>query len=269
MTIDVHEPSDRTGARRENRELGTTPPIPPRRALATWGVRVLDGILTVVTLVIGVTFLRGIDLAGLAALNGPDDEGLDVRGITIFLTLPVWLLLAAAFIVVRLRRMRRARLGRGDWRGYLAGSWQGYVTIAGAVLAVTNGAQFALLAGSDDVARAAEAGGYDDFLAVLEVYAIATVILSWGMLQLAYAERYARLWLAGRARGRDVIGFPDTPDPTLAEFVYFALTFGVTFATSDVEIRSSRLRSVAVFHSVLAFLINTVIVASMVGLLGR
>jgi uncharacterized membrane protein len=61
--------------------------------------------------------------------------------------------------------------------------------------------------------------------------------------------------------------FPDTSSPTLLEFVYFSFAVGTTFATSDVEVRSSRLRGIVLCHGLLAFVYNTAIISMVVGLL--
>lgn len=45
------------------------------------------------------------------------------------------------------------------------------------------------------------------------------------------------------------------------------MTIGATFATSDVEVRSSRTRWIVMTHTVLAFLYNAVVVGVVVKLL--
>ena len=53
----------------------------------------------------------------------------------------------------------------------------------------------------------------------------------------------------------------------LTDYMYFAITIGTTFATSDVEVRSSRTRWIVMTHTVLAFLYNAVVVGVVVKLL--
>ena len=52
-----------------------------------------------------------------------------------------------------------------------------------------------------------------------------------------------------------------------AEYLYLGVTIGATFATSDVEVRSSRTRWIVMTHTVLAFLYNAVVVGVVVKLL--
>ena len=61
--------------------------------------------------------------------------------------------------------------------------------------------------------------------------------------------------------------FPGTRTPTSAEYLYLGMTIGATFATSDVEVRSSRTRWIVMTHTVLAFLYNAVVVGVVVKLL--
>jgi uncharacterized membrane protein len=94
------------------------------------------------------------------------------------------------------------------------------------------------------------------------------VLVAWAVLQLSYAERYARIWLSTpRGEGREPLSFPGTPSPTLVEFTYFAATVGTTFSTSDVEVRGTGVRSVVLWHGLLAFVYNTAILGMVISLL--
>jgi uncharacterized membrane protein len=90
------------------------------------------------------------------------------------------------------------------------------------------------------------------------------VLLAWTILHLSYAERYAQLYLHA---DEPPFSFPETSAPTLLEFVYFSFTVGTTFATSDVEVRSTRTRGIVLCHGLLAFVYNTAIISMVVGLL--
>lgn len=89
-------------------------------------------------------------------------------------------------------------------------------------------------------------------------------VLGWLVLHIGFAqmyERYDRLEAHGGFR------FPGTGAPTSAEYLYLGVTIGATFATSDVEVRSSRTRWIVMTHTVLAFLYNAVVVGVVVRLL--
>ncbi|SDM98502.1 DUF1345 domain-containing protein [Actinomyces ruminicola] len=96
---------------------------------------------------------------------------------------------------------------------------------------------------------------------VLQVAATAitilTAMLGWALLHLGYARHYERLdHLYGPA-----LRFPATADPDLTDYVYFSLTVGTTFATSDAAVTSRRLRWTVAVHSVLAFFYNAIVLA--------
>jgi uncharacterized membrane protein len=82
------------------------------------------------------------------------------------------------------------------------------------------------------------------------------VLLAWAILHLSYAERHAQLHLHA---DEPPFGFPETAAPTLLEFVDFSFTVGTTFATSDIEVRPTRMRGIVLCHGLLAFVYNTAI----------
>jgi uncharacterized protein DUF1345 len=85
-----------------------------------------------------------------------------------------------------------------------------------------------------------------------------TMLLAWLILHVGYARRYRRDYHQLGGRG---LVFPDTPTPQLVDFLYFAVTLGTTFATSDVNITSRSVRWTVTIHSVLGFLYNAVVLA--------
>ncbi|WP_202616278.1 DUF1345 domain-containing protein [Actinomyces sp. 432] len=93
--------------------------------------------------------------------------------------------------------------------------------------------------------------------AVAIVMTILMAVLGWALLHLGYARHYERLdHLYGPS-----LRFPGTTDPDLTDYVYFSLTVGTTFATSDVMVVSRRLRWTVLVHSVLAFFYNAIVLA--------
>lgn len=93
---------------------------------------------------------------------------------------------------------------------------------------------------------------------VLIVAASLGVILSWVLLQVGFAQMYLILDLTGD--GED-LRFPEGASPSILSFLYFSFTLGTSFATSDVEVVSVRMRRLVLIHTVLAFFYNALVVA--------
>ncbi|NNG19958.1 DUF1345 domain-containing protein [Naumannella sp. ID2617S] len=95
------------------------------------------------------------------------------------------------------------------------------------------------------------------------VLAAAAMILSWGVLQFGLARQYERTWRLEQGGFR----FPDNDRPRLADFAYFSFTLGASFATSDVEVPSSRMRARVIMHAIWCFLYDAAIVALAISLI--
>lgn len=105
---------------------------------------------------------------------------------------------------------------------------------------------------------------------------VVTLLLIWLFTNFVYALHYAHDFYKAAPAGPDGqaggdcggIDFPGTPEPAYSDFVYFALTLGMTFQTSDTDITASRIRNVALFHSFTAFLFNIGVIAFTINALG-
>ncbi len=99
---------------------------------------------------------------------------------------------------------------------------------------------------------------------------IATLALAWLFSNAVYALHYAHIFYLPGHGGRDEGGldFPGSGDPDYADFFYFAFTLGMTFQTSDVAIRSRRMRRIVLMHSVAAFVFNIGVLAFTINVLG-
>lgn len=107
-------------------------------------------------------------------------------------------------------------------------------------------------------------GGPDEVLSLmLKAQGGFTILLAWLTMHVSYSQRYA--WLYYREGGG--LEFPRTPSPLAVDFMYFALTLGSSFATSDVEIVSRRMRWHVLAHSVLSFFYNAIVLAIAVSLI--
>lgn len=99
--------------------------------------------------------------------------------------------------------------------------------------------------------------------------AVATLVLVWCFANALYALHYMHLFYTSDDGGKDVAGldFPGSPEPTFADFVYFAYTIGAAASTSDVNITSPHIRHVVVAHSVAGFFFNLGVMALTINVL--
>jgi uncharacterized membrane protein len=92
---------------------------------------------------------------------------------------------------------------------------------------------------------------------------LAAVAISWLTLHTTSALRYARVYYTEPMGGID---FHQLTPPRYSDFAYIAFTVGMSFAISDTDLASSRLRAHALVHALLSYLFGTVIVALLVNL---
>ena len=96
---------------------------------------------------------------------------------------------------------------------------------------------------------------------------IATLIIAWLFSNTIYALHYAHMAYIQPGSGCCGFKFPGTPEPVYWDFVYFAFTCGMAFATSDVEITDQQIRKVVTFHCLAAFAFNIGVLAFTINLL--
>jgi uncharacterized membrane protein len=90
----------------------------------------------------------------------------------------------------------------------------------------------------------------------------ASLLSAWTYIQVMFAIHYAGVYFAAVADGNPGgLEFPGQPEPGWTEFIYQAFTVGCTFASSDTNVKSSRMRRVCVIQGVVAFFFNTIILA--------
>ncbi|MBM7169655.1 DUF1345 domain-containing protein [Streptomyces sp. G44] len=96
------------------------------------------------------------------------------------------------------------------------------------------------------------------------VVALALVVLAWICVVVAFAVTFQADNLVENERALD---FPGEEAPVWADHVYFALAAMTTFGTTDVNVTSRAMRRTVAANSVIAFVFNTVTVASLVSAL--
>jgi uncharacterized membrane protein len=97
---------------------------------------------------------------------------------------------------------------------------------------------------------------------------IATLALAWLFSNMVYALHYAHLAYLKPTDVCSGLEFPGTPKPVYWDFVYFAFTCGMAFATSDVQISDQHIRKVVTIHCLAAFGFNIGVLAFTINVLG-
>ena len=103
------------------------------------------------------------------------------------------------------------------------------------------------------------------------IIAISGMILSWFLIHTIFTLRYAHLFYGDDLKNPKVhaggLEFPDDKKPDYFDFAYFAFVLGMTFQVSDVQITSKRLRRLAMWHGLLSFGFNTIMIALTINLI--
>jgi uncharacterized membrane protein len=95
---------------------------------------------------------------------------------------------------------------------------------------------------------------------------IGTLVLAWLFSNTIYALHYAHMAYMQAAKCTG-FRFPETPTPLYWDFIYFAFTCGMAFATSDVIVTNQRVRKIVTIHCLAAFAFNIGVLAFTVNLL--
>jgi uncharacterized membrane protein len=94
--------------------------------------------------------------------------------------------------------------------------------------------------------------------------AVASVALSWMVVQTVFTLHYARLYYSYPPGGVD---FNEDASPRFSDFAYLAFTVGMTFQVSDTSLRTSALRAATLRQALLSYLLGAVILATTINLL--
>lgn len=98
------------------------------------------------------------------------------------------------------------------------------------------------------------------------VYAM---ISSWGIIHTHFTFHYAHKYYAPNDKGdfeRGLIFPADEKDPDYLDFAYYSLCMGTTFQVSDISTGSKSMRRLTMLHGLLAFFLNTFVVALTINL---
>jgi uncharacterized membrane protein len=120
----------------------------------------------------------------------------------------------------------------------------------------------ASLTGLTAAADVLNEGVRPDLQEAVKIVGVSAVVFAWTLLHVGYATFYRNLDAGADGPG---LRFPDRQPATTADYIYFSLTLGVSFAVSDVEIIRRRTRWHVLVHEVLSFFYNTAVLAIAVG----
>jgi uncharacterized membrane protein len=88
---------------------------------------------------------------------------------------------------------------------------------------------------------------------------VLSVLVSWSSVHAVFTLRYARIYYRDEG-GIDFHSEGVLPD--FGDFLYVALTIGMTFQVSDTDLNSKAIRMTAVRHSLLSYLFGVVVFAT-------
>jgi uncharacterized membrane protein len=94
---------------------------------------------------------------------------------------------------------------------------------------------------------------------------VLAVIFSWALVNTVFAFKYARLYYIDEPDAGG-IDFKQSAPPAYSDFAYLAFTIGMSFAVSDTEPSSTRIRRVALMHALLSYLFGTGVLAVAINL---
>lgn len=98
------------------------------------------------------------------------------------------------------------------------------------------------------------------------ILAVIGMIFSWIMVHTIFTFHYAHMYYdeGSKAAG---LNFPNEKSPDYIDFAYFSFVIGMTFQVSDVSISSRLIRRTALIHGLVAFALNTFVVALTINLI--
>lgn len=101
------------------------------------------------------------------------------------------------------------------------------------------------------------------------ILSVTGMMLSWAMVHTIFTFHYAHMYYDEEIDTPQIkaLNFPDEKKPDYIDFAYFSFVIGMTFQVSDVEISSRKIRRTALAHGLLAFALNTFVVALTINLI--
>ena len=98
----------------------------------------------------------------------------------------------------------------------------------------------------------------------LAVIAFVSVASSWGLIQVDYGLRTARMYYTDPVGGIDFND--DGEDPSYSDFLYFSLGVGMGYQVADTNVRTNQIRRMVTAQALIAYLFGAVILGTVVNL---
>ncbi|MDB5691774.1 MAG: hypothetical protein JWO81_837 [Alphaproteobacteria bacterium] len=100
-------------------------------------------------------------------------------------------------------------------------------------------------------------------------FVVGTLAITWLFSNTVFALHYAHLYYGSDngERHRGGLEFNGAQEPDYGDFLYFSVTLGMTFQTSDVAIVNRRFRRFVTFHCLAAFVYNLGVLAFTISVL--
>jgi uncharacterized membrane protein len=93
---------------------------------------------------------------------------------------------------------------------------------------------------------------------------VVSVLFSWSSVHTIFMLRYARLYYAQDGG----IDFHTDEAPDFGDFLYIALTVGMTFQVSDTDLTSRAIRRTALRHALLSYMFGVAVFATTINIVG-
>jgi uncharacterized membrane protein len=122
-------------------------------------------------------------------------------------------------------------------------------------------ASVASLAGVVYLLAARSGSGADEALSA--GLGIASVVAAWVVVHVVYTLRYALLYYSDHPGGID---FNQSDGPAYVDFAYLAFTLGMTYQVSDTNLQTRAIRTTALRHALLSYVLGAVVLATVVNL---
>jgi uncharacterized membrane protein len=213
---------------------------------------------TLIRRLIQVTVARLFELAlaviGLAYIHSPNSAAVEKKYLLGFDLLALIYLVTGFFVV----RRHRHRTTGPPAPLFSVPSWARTLRSRASIL-------LAAVASITGIAAALDVlfhGTPDQQGRDIKALGVTAVICAWLLLHAGYAKFYRSL---DAEDGKSGLQFPDQVEPVLMDYLYFAMTLGVSFAVSDVEIIRRTTRWHVLVHSVVSFFYNSAVLAVAVG----
>ena len=98
---------------------------------------------------------------------------------------------------------------------------------------------------------------------VLIVTTIATVLVSWMVVNTIFTLHYAHLYYTSSGG----VEFPNEEPPDYRDFAYLSFTIGMTYQVSDTALVSRPIRRTALRHALISYVFGVAVIATTINVL--